>query len=116
MSLEQSLIETLRVRPEIAGIACIDVNSGLVVSAAVRDDAVHEGLASAAACAPELCSTPESAADESYIVGSSWMHVLVRASSRPELLVVGVAPAEANLALLMTCARELARRLPSIAG
>lgn len=114
MDLSRTMKDALIERPELAGIACIDLQSGMVVSAALKDDTVEEGIEAAAACASELCSTPHAPADETFLVGEQWMHVLVRAPSRPELVVVGVAPAAANLGLLMSCTRVVARRLPTL--
>lgn len=98
--------------PEIAGIACIDLENGVVVSASVRDERVHEGLEVAAGRASELQATPQSLPDETFVIGDEWIHVLVRAPFRPELVVVGVAAACVDLDLLMSCTRDVARSLP----
>jgi hypothetical protein len=110
MDLQRTVDDTLRQRTEVSAIACIDAESGMVISAATREVELEEAVAVAASCANDFCSQPDGAwNDETFVVGGRWMHVLVRAPERPSLVVVGVAPAAGNLALLASCTREVAR-------
>jgi hypothetical protein len=110
MDLQRTVDDALKQRAEIAAIACVDADSGMVISAATREIELDDAVAVAATCANDFCSQPDGAwSDETFVVGGRWMHVLVRAPERPSLVVVGVAPAAGNLALLASCTREVAR-------
>lgn len=109
MDLQRTVDEALRGRTDVSAIACIDAENGMVVSAATRDAEIDD-LGLFATCADDFCGQPDGTrTDETFVVGGRWMRVLVRAPERPSLVVVGVAPAAGNLALLASCTREVAR-------
>jgi hypothetical protein len=77
--------------------------------------AMKEALAAA-----QLCSAPrvdgstydsEEACDESFVAAARWIHAYARVPTRRDLVVVGLAPGDANLALLRAWIREVAERV-----
>lgn len=111
-----ALDDALRAGPEAVAIACADVRAGFVLGASARGDEEREAAANAAACAAQLCATPRLAVDRedevdgsaALVVSSRWVHAYARVDDRPELVVVGVARGDANVALLVDWVKKVA--------
>jgi hypothetical protein len=102
MDLDAVMDEAL---PEALAIACADVRAGFVIGASARGDAEREAATNAAACAAQLCG------GSAFHVSSSWIHAYARVERRPELVIVGVARGDANLALLLDWVKRVAGNL-----
>lgn len=106
--------EELAARPEAVALACMDTRSGLLLGLEVRDDAMRDDVETAAIAAAQLCSVPAFESDEnlegeeSYVASARWVHAYARVPDKQELVVVGVAPGHANVALLRTWIRHVA--------
>jgi hypothetical protein len=116
INLEESLASAFFGGEHDVGLACIDARSGILLASAQRlgDLALTDALSSAAACTAELATTPPiddrpAPSDETMIVGARWVQVLVRAPAAPDVVVLGMAEAGANLGLLLSCARNVAK-------
>ncbi len=118
MDIDGAMEEALRSGPGAVAIACADVRAGFVLGASGRGDTEREAATTAAACAGQLCSTPTLGADPevdedtegggALVVSSRWIHAFARVARRPELVVVGVAKADANVALLLDWVKRVA--------
>ena len=125
METAHFLADALVGKPDVAAMACVDALGGLVLGTALRDDDMDEAIEIAAAGAADLCSTPTLAsnssseafrltepADEALVMGEEWAHVLVRAPADQQLVIVGIAKATANIALLLAHTRSVAGMVP----
>lgn len=113
MNLDGALDDALRGGPDALAIACADVRAGFVLGAAGRGDDEREAATNAAACAAELCAVPDDHDEEmdaagALVVSSTWVHAYARVSERPDLVIVGVARGDANVALLLDWVRRVA--------
>lgn len=118
MDIDGAMEEALRSGPGAVAIACADVRAGFVLGASARGDSEREAATNAAACAAQLCSTPPLGGDPeldedtdgegALVVSSSWIHAYARVARRPELVVVGVAKGDANVALLLDWVKRVA--------
>ncbi|MCA9589574.1 MAG: hypothetical protein KC657_29915 [Myxococcales bacterium] len=122
MNMDGAMEQALRGGPDALAIACADVCSGFVIGASARGEAEREAATNAAACAAQLCATPrlDSPGDAgqlddedqlgtaALVVSSRWIHAYARAAKRPELVVVGVARGDANVALLIDWVKRVA--------
>lgn len=123
MDIENVMDDALRGGPNAVAIACADVRAGFVLGASARGDEEREAATNAAACAGQICSIPANdGVDDEVIDGSSalvvssrWVHAYARVSRRPELVVVGVAHADANVALLLDWVKRVAGGLEAVA-
>ncbi len=125
--LDGVMEEALRGGPGAVAIACADVRAGFVIGASARGDAEREAATNAAVCAAQLCATPSldtesvpgDAEDEerfgALVISPSWIHAYARVSQRPELVVVGVARGDANVALLFDWVKRVAGGLGAVA-
>jgi len=121
VDIDGAMKDALRSAPGAVAIACADVRAGFVLGASARGDAEREAATNAAACAAQLCTTPKLGADPdmdeeadgdgALVVSSSWIHAFARVARRPELVVVGVATGDANVALLLDWVKRVAGRL-----
>jgi len=115
--------------PGAVAVACADVRAGFVIGASARGEEEREAATNAAACAAQICALPsvlaspsseeprrvsliddgeETDASGALIVSSSWIHAYARVERRPELVVVGVARGDANVALLLAWVKSVA--------
>lgn len=117
MDFDSLMDDALNVGPGAVAVACADVRAGFVIGASARGDAEREAATNAAACAARICATPgygadslsEEAADGGHVVVSSnWIHAYARVSQRPDLVVVGVARGDVNMALLLDWVKQVA--------
>ncbi len=117
MAIEVAMQEALGSRPDAVAVACMDTGAGLMLGMEVRSDVPRGDVEAAAYSAAELCSAPalledgEQACEESFVASTRWVHVYARIPHRRELVVVGIAPGEANIALLRVWIRQLAERV-----
>jgi hypothetical protein len=118
MNLDIVLDDALRDWQGAAAVACADVDAGFVLGASARGEAAREAATNAAECAAQICATPSFSPEaptgvrerssEALVVSSKWIHAFARVSHRPELVVVGVAQADANVALLLDWVKRVA--------
>ncbi len=101
---------------DLEAVACVDLRNGAVLADAVRDDDARDVLELATHAAPLLCTAPrldaamgdDVRAREAVVVSESAVHAFARSSRHPDLVVVGVARAGANVALLLASVRAMA--------
>lgn len=110
--------EELKAKPDAVALACMDTRSGLLLGLEVRPDAARDEVELAALSAAQLCSVPVPGSedetedcDESFVASARWVHAYARVPARRDLIVVGLAPGNANVALLRTWIREIAERV-----
>ncbi|MBX3207305.1 MAG: hypothetical protein KF764_19820 [Labilithrix sp.] len=125
MNLDGIMEDALKGGPDAVAIACADVRAGFVLGASARGDAERDAATSAAACAAQLCATPRLGADpdcdedvdgtSALVVSSSWIHAYARVARKPELVIVGVARGDANVALLLDWVKRVAGGLEAVA-
>lgn len=125
MDIDLVMDEALRAGPDAVAIACADVRAGFVIGTSARGEAEREAATNAAACAAQLCAVPklgsgpvhdgpflsetdEQAASGALVVSPRWIHAYARVAKRPELVVVGVARGDANVALLLDWVKKVA--------
>lgn len=124
MDIDVVMDEALRAGPDAVAIACADVRAGFVLGTSARGDAEREAATNAAACAAQLCAVPklgnvlddgplfadseEQDATGALVVSRRWVHAYARVAKRPELVVVGVARGDANVALLLDWVKKVA--------
>jgi hypothetical protein len=120
MALEQTMLKALAARPDAVALACMDTRSGLVLGMQVRGEVPRDDVESAAYSAAELCSTPSTSgelddldlpSDEAFVVSSRWVHAFARVPARRDLVVVGLAPGDANVGLLRAWIRQVAEQV-----
>lgn len=122
MGIDLAMKEALASRPDAVALACMDTRSGLLLGIQVRGDVPRDDVEVAAFSAAQLCSAPpaggptddpdaEEECDESFVASSRWVHAYARVPSRRDLVVVGLAAGDANLALLRAWIREVADRV-----
>lgn len=125
MDIDAVMDEALRGGPDAVAIACADVRAGFVIGASARGDAERDAATDAAACAAQLCTAPRLGNDleleeedegaGALVVSSRWVHAYARVARRPELVVVGVARSDANVALLLDWVKRVAGGLEAVA-
>ncbi len=120
MAIELTMKEALESRPDAVALACMDTRSGLMLGMHVRGDVARDDVEIAAFSAAQLCSAPmsdgpmddaEEACDESFVASSCWVHAYARVPSRRDLIVVGLAPGDTNVALLKAWIRRVAEQV-----
>lgn len=120
MELEVTMREALCSRPDAVALACMDTRSGLVLGMQVRGAVDRDEVEVAAYSAAQLCSAPpasedpeadEEACDEAFVASARWVHAFARVPNRRDLVVVGLAPGDTNVALLRAWIREVAERV-----
>jgi hypothetical protein len=120
MAFEQTMLKALAARPDAVALACMDTRSGLVLGMQLRGEVPRDDVESAAYSAGELCSTPSTSgdcddvdlpSDEAFVVSSRWVHAFARVPAKRDLVVVGLAPGDANVALLRAWIREVAEQV-----
>ncbi len=120
MALDLSMKEALASRSDAVALACMDTRSGLVLGIQVRGDVPPDDVEVAALSAAQLCSAPrpeatpddaEEPCEEAFVASSRWVHAYARVPERRELVVVGLAPGDANIALLRAWIRQVAERV-----
>ena len=123
MGIEITMKEAFSSQSEAVALACMDTRSGLVLGLHVRGDVPRDDVEIAALSAAQLCSAPSTASplteldepeipcDESFVASTRWVHAYARVPSRRDLVVVGLAPGDANVALLRAWIRKVAERV-----
>lgn len=120
IGIELEMKEALASRPDAVALACMDTRSGLMLGMHVRGGVERDDVEVAAFSAAQLCSAPKPGApgeeleedcDESFVASSRWVHAYARVPSRRDLVVVGLAPGDANVALLRAWIRQVADRV-----
>lgn len=120
MVIDIAMKDALASRPDAVALACMDTRSGLLLGIQVRGDVPRDDVEIAALSAAQLCSAPQAGGpadepdeecDEAFVASSRWVHAYARVPSRRDLVVVGLAAGDANLALLRAWIREVADRV-----
>lgn len=117
IGIDAAMKEELAARPEAVALACMDTRSGLLLGLEVRDDAARDDVEMAALSAAQICSVPapdvevQEDCDESFVASARWVHAYARVPERKDLVVVGLAPGHANVALLRAWIRQIAERV-----
>lgn len=120
MGIEVTMKEALASRPDAIALACMDTRSGLLLGIQVRGDFPRDDVEVAAFSAAQLCSAPktdspfdegEERCDDAFVASYHWVHAYARVPSRTDLVVVGLAPGDANVALLRAWIRQVAERV-----
>lgn len=115
MELEHTMKEALAARSDAVALACMDTRAGLLVGIEVRGDALRDDVELAAFAAADLCAVPSQGiegdrdeCDEAFVSSSRWVHAYARVPGRRELVFVGLAPGDTNIALLRDWIRHVA--------
>ncbi len=120
MHLDTTMKEALATRSDAVALACMDTRSGLLLGLQVRGDVPRDDVETAAFSAAQLCSVPalggspdepEEDTDETFVASSRWVHAYARVPTRRDLVVVGLAPGDANIALLRAWIRQVAEQV-----
>lgn len=119
MAIDIAIRDALDKRPDAVALACMDTRSGLLLGLQVRGDVPRDDVEIAAFSAAQLCSAPsvgleevpDEACDETFVTSSRWIHAYARVPTRRDLVVVGLAPGDANVALLRAWIRQVAERV-----
>ncbi|NUP06589.1 MAG: hypothetical protein HOW73_11080 [Polyangiaceae bacterium] len=105
---------------DAVALACMDTRSGLLLEIQTRGDVAREDVELAAFSAAQLCTAPleglpceeaEEPCEESFVASAHWIHAFARVPNRTDLVVVGLAPGDANIALLRMWIRRVAERV-----
>jgi hypothetical protein len=117
-TLETTMKDAIATRPDVAAIACMDGDAGLVLGMFVRGDIPLELVEMAAFAGPELSTAPRTGegdtletCDEAFVTSDAWVHAFARVPERPGLVVMGVAEAGTNVTLLRAWLGEVARKV-----
>ena len=117
-AIDTGLKAELAARPEAVALACMDTRSGLLLGLEVRDDVMRDDVEMAALSAAQICSVPANGdidaqedCDESFVASARWVHAYARVPDRKDLVMVGLAPGHANVALLRAWIRQIAERV-----
>ncbi|MFO0676222.1 MAG: hypothetical protein U0169_06790 [Polyangiaceae bacterium] len=117
MGFELVMKEALASRPDAVALACMDTRSGFLLGLQVRGDVARDDVEIAAYSAVQLVSAPGTSddlegldedVDESFVASARWIHAFARVPNQRELVVVGLAPGDANVALLRAWIRQVA--------
>jgi len=117
MGIELTMKAALSSQHDAVALACMDTRSGLVLGLSLRSDVPRDDVEIAALSAAELCSAPshsdapdasDEPCDESFVASTNWVHAYARVPTRRDLVVVGLAPSNANIALLRAWLRKVA--------
>ncbi len=117
MAIDAAMREELAQKPEVVALACMDTRSGLVIGMEVREEAERDSVEFAAMSATQLCSVPgtdsdvDEAVDECFLVSKRWVHAYARVPKNRDLVVLSMAPGDANVALFRTWLRHVAERV-----
>lgn len=117
-ALETTMKEAIASRPDVAAIACMDGQAGLVLGMFVRGDIPQDLVEMAALAGPELSTAPRLGeddiaedCDEAFVTSDAWVHAFARVPERPGLVVMGVAEAGTNVTLLRAWLGEVAGKV-----
>jgi hypothetical protein len=121
VDLDAAIDAALARRPEASALACIDVDTGMVLASAARSSEARSVIASGATTSAALASMPElhgedddgpePPVDRSLVVAREWVQVHERVPGCGSIFVVGVAAAGANIGLLASCVRDVSSLL-----
>ena len=119
MMIDAAMKDALAARPEAVALACMDTRSGLLLGLQVRGEVPRDDVEVAAFSAVQLCTVPrpggldegDEVCDESFVASAQWVHAFARVPSRRDLVVVGLAPGNANVALFRAWIRQVAERV-----
>lgn len=112
VGIDVAMRAELAAEPKAAAVACMDTRSGMLLGLEARAEVARDAVEIAASVAQQLCSGPDGdAGDESFVVSSGWVHAYRRVPRRRDLVVVGVARGDANVALLRAWVRQVAERV-----
>jgi hypothetical protein len=95
----------------------MDTRSGLLLGLEVKGDAPRDDVELAALSAAQILSAPAPEDDvnedcaESFVASARWVHAYARVPEKKDLVVVGLAPGHANVALLRAWIRQIAERV-----
>lgn len=122
MGIDLAMKEALDDRADAVALACMDTRSGLVLGLQVRGDVGRDDVELAALAAADVCTLPSldvgcegwpEESDEAFVASNQYVHAFARVPRRRELVVVGLAKADANVALLRAWLRAVAERVDS---
>ncbi len=117
MAISSTIKEELAQRPDVVALACMDTRSGLVLGMEVRDEGERDNVEFATVSATQLCAAPpsdddvEEPVDESFVVSQRWVHAYARVPSDRDLVLLGMAPGNANVALFRDWLKHVAERV-----
>lgn len=115
--IDAAMRAELATRSDAVALACMDTRSGLLLGLEVRGNVARDDVEMAAFSAAQICSAPTADDDEaedfdeSLVASAQWVHAYARVPARRELVVVGLAPGNANVALLRDWIRKIAERV-----
>ena len=116
-AIDLTMKAELAARPDAVALACMDTRSGLLLGFEVRDESARDDAELAALSAAQICAVPAPEADtqedcdDSFVASARWVHAYARVPKSKELVVVGLAPGHANVALLRAWIRQIAERV-----
>jgi len=116
-AIDTTMREELAARPDAVALACMDTRSGLLLGLEVKGDARRDDVEMAAFSAAQVLAAPGSEedapdlSDESFIASARWVHAYARVPKKKDLVVVALAPGDANVALLRAWIRQIAERV-----
>ncbi len=105
-TLETTMRQAIASRPEVAAIACVDGQAGLVLGMFLRGAIPQNLVEKAAHAGPELAKF-----GEAFVTSDEWVHAFARVPNRPGLVVMGVAEAGADVTLLRAWLQEVAEKV-----
>lgn len=120
MGIEITMKQALDDRADAVALACMDTKSGLVLGLQVRGEVARDEVELAAFAAAEVCSVPSfdggadgwvDESDEAFVASAQYVHAFARVPTQRDLVVVGLAKGDANVALLRAWLRAVAERV-----
>jgi len=117
--IEHAIEEALASHADALALACMDTRSGLLLGIQTRSGVDRDDVELAASSAAHLCVAPagtdlyeeDEPSAESFVTSSRWVHAYARVPGNEDLVVVGVAPGDVNVALLRAWIRSVAARV-----
>jgi hypothetical protein len=121
IDLDAAIHAALARRPEASALACVDVDTGMVLASAARSAAARVVIASSTATSTSLAAMPQlededagdmgPPVDRSLVATQDWVQVHERVPGCGSIFVVGIAAAGANIGLLASCVRDVSSLL-----
>jgi hypothetical protein len=104
---------------DLDGMACLDLETGVLLALSTRDERSFASLELAALAAAQLCAAPRletlfdegATAREALVVSETSVHAFALSKRCPGRIVIAVAPGDTNVALLLASVRSVAESL-----
>lgn len=103
MMLDETMRSELAARSDAVALACMDTRSGLLLGLEVRPDIGQDLELEALVAVQSL--------DEDLVASARWVHAYARVPAKRDLILVGLAPGDANVALFQEWIRKIAERV-----